>query len=149
MGFSRAPLALCGRAVRVRTVKTLCKSCIWRPCLHYMLIIQLHVFIKCIILLSFFYYKSKCNLRLVKLNWQHFSSHRMSIYSQKCVTQNIIQYIKKTLNAMCAVRTMYAGCLCAVSTLQQLIVRCKSVMNAVRTSWGRRRDVVCTYMYNW
>jgi len=50
---------------------------------------------------------------------------------------------------MSAVRTLHARCVrtvcaprAAVSTLQQLLARCKSVMAAARTLWERRVDAV-------
>jgi len=69
----------------------------------------------------------------------------MSIYSQKCFAQNI-KNKENTLNAVSVVRTLYARCVRAVSTLQQFLARRKSVMDAVETSCGRCKDVVCSLL---
>ena len=45
---------------------------------------------------------------------------------------------------MRAVRTLCARRECAVNTLQQLLARCKNVMDAVKTQWERRVDAVRT-----
>jgi len=45
---------------------------------------------------------------------------------------------------MIAIRTLYAHCVCAVNTLQQLLMRRRSVMDAVKTLWERRVDAIGT-----
>ena len=45
---------------------------------------------------------------------------------------------------MIAVRTLYACCVRAMNTLQQLLVRPRSVMDGIKSSWERRVDAVGT-----
>ena len=51
---------------------------------------------------------------------------------------------KEILNAMIAVRTLYPICVRAVNTLQQLLVRRRSVMDAIKKLWKLRVDAVRT-----
>ena len=50
----------------------------------------------------------------------------------------------KILNAMIALRTLCAHRERAVNTLQQLLARRRSVMDAMKTLWERRVDAVGT-----
>ena len=52
--------------------------------------------------------------------------------------------VKTILNAMITVKTLCARRKCAVNTLQQLIARRWSVMDALKTLWERRVDAVWT-----
>jgi len=45
-----------------------------------------------------------------------------------------------------AVRMLCARCVLAVNMLQQLLARCKNVMDAVITLWERRVDAVGTLL---
>ena len=51
---------------------------------------------------------------------------------------------KKDLTAIIAVRTLWARRVRAVNTLQQLLPRRRSVMDAVKKLWERRVDAVRT-----
>jgi len=57
----------------------------------------------------------------------------------------LLNFFKQNpLNAVSAVRTLYARCVRAVSTLQQFLARRKSAMDAVKALWERRVDAVGT-----
>ena len=60
--------------------------------------------------------------------------------------KNMKQSTRKTINlkAMIAVRTLYACCVRAVNTLQQLLACRRSVMDAIKMMWKRRVDSVVT-----
>jgi len=59
------------------------------------------------------------------------------------VAQNMKES-KKILNAMSAVRTLYACCVRAVNTLQQLVARHRNAIDAIKTLWERLVDAVKT-----
>jgi len=67
-------------------------------------------------------------------------------YSQNIVVQNIknknnLKRYDRRENAECA---LCARRELAVNTLQQLLARCKSIMDAIKTLWECRVDVVGT-----
>ena len=59
------------------------------------------------------------------------------------VAQNMKKSIKN-VKAIIVVRTLCARHECAVNTMQKLLARRRSVMDAIKTLWERRVDAVGT-----
>ena len=55
-----------------------------------------------------------------------------------------MKIVKEIFNAMLAMRTLYACCVRAVNTLQKLLARRRSVMDAIKTPCGRCVNAVWT-----
>jgi len=84
--------------------------------------------------------------------WVASKSKNRSLCLQNRVTHNNLKRYNRREDAVCApwercVRAACAPCARrerAVNTLQQLLARCKNVMDAVKTLWERREDAIGT-----